>query len=101
MIGGYVYRGSTYLGLLAQYIFADFCTGRIWRTGYADDEWQTDLVAHENILISTFGQDVNGELYIGSYTADAMNSRVYEVIVPWNGQLKRAHGERTSSQPTE
>ena len=30
VIGGYVYRGQQYAKLYGRYVFADFCTGRMW-----------------------------------------------------------------------
>lgn len=72
--GGYVYRGDTYPELEGKYIFADYCNHQI---GYLD--------SNENIVFSnafpgefftTFGEDVNGELYI----AGSGTTSVYRIV---------------------
>ena len=75
--GGYVYRGSKIPSLYGHYIFADYCTGRIWSFKYADKELSdfkelTNSINLENgkktIYISSFGEGSNGELYIIDYS---------------------------------
>ncbi len=60
--GGYVYRGSVYPLLVGKYIFADYCSNKI---GYINTTggivWTT---AFTSLNATTFGQDVNGEIYI-------------------------------------
>lgn len=77
--GGYVYRGQALTGLRGYYIFADFCTGKIWRLGpvYARD-WSTVLIGDQYTGLTTFGEDVNGELYAARYA----NGTLYRVVVP-------------------
>jgi glucose/arabinose dehydrogenase len=74
--GGYVYRGSEFPGIYGQYLFADFCTGRVWRTMLIDGVWDTVLLADLQVGVSTFGEDANGELYIGSF----MSGTVYKIV---------------------
>jgi glucose/arabinose dehydrogenase len=75
--GGYVYRGLAFPGLYGQYVFADFCTGRIWRTARnTAGIWQTVLLADFTIAISTLGEDANGELYVGSF----MHNTIYRIV---------------------
>ena len=64
--GGYVYRGSMYPDLVGKYIYADYCSGRIWSLEQDDnDNWvNEELLNTANFNISAFGEDVNGELYI-------------------------------------
>ncbi|MEO5884853.1 MAG: PQQ-dependent sugar dehydrogenase, partial [Candidatus Limnocylindrales bacterium] len=61
--GGYVYRGSAYPKLDGQYVFADFCSGRIWTLPQGG--LTADLVqrADTGELISSFGESEGGELY--------------------------------------
>ena len=75
--GGYVYRGSEVESLKGYYIFADYCTGRIWSFKYGNQKTSsfkelTNLINLENgkktIYISSFGEDLNGELYIIDYS---------------------------------
>jgi glucose/arabinose dehydrogenase len=66
--GGFVYRGSRYLALQGRYFFADFISGEIWsmyKTGSNPDTWSTpELELDTNMLISSFGEDEAGELYV-------------------------------------
>ena len=66
VIGGYVYRGSQLQGLYGKYIFADYCSKRVW----AMDVDEVPVSEKEEIALLplnpyTFGEDVNGELYVG------------------------------------
>ena len=81
--GGYVYRGSSINSLKGHYLFADYCTGRIWSFKYKNQEISNfqELTKSINleggtrtIYISSFGQDLNGELYILDY-----NGIVYQL----------------------
>jgi glucose/arabinose dehydrogenase len=63
--GGYVYRGPTQTALVGQYVFADWCSGRIWtipHNGAAVDTPET-LRADTDHRITSFGESENGELY--------------------------------------
>jgi glucose/arabinose dehydrogenase len=63
--GGYVYRGEAYPELNGNYFLSDYCSGAIWSL-YPDGEggWQSNQVYTGAGNISTFGEDVNGELYV-------------------------------------
>lgn len=66
VVGGYVYRGTNHPSFSGKYIFADYCTGRI---GYIDAitggpiTWTASQIVSQ---FATFGEDVNGELYVAS-----------------------------------
>jgi len=66
--GGYVYRGSDIPGLRGHYFYSDFCAGwvRSFRHsgGQAVDQRTWEVGDVGNIL--TFGEDAEGELYLGS-----------------------------------
>ncbi len=65
-IGGYVYRGSQYPSLHGRYVFGDFCTGRIWLLNRSGAQtWTRSFGDATKKFVSTFGEDVNGELYVG------------------------------------
>jgi glucose/arabinose dehydrogenase len=67
--GGYVYRGPSYPSLWGVYLFADFCSDLFW-SAVPDGEgaWQVDLLGDLGASNpSTFGEDVNGELFVASY----------------------------------
>ncbi len=63
--GGYMYRGSQFLPLYGNYFVADFCSGNIWRL-YPEGEgvWSSAKILDTDLVISSFGEDVNGELYL-------------------------------------
>lgn len=77
MIGGYVYRGSAHPDLKGLYFFTDFCNTAV-RTlsGPASGRVVSGQVP-AGILNSpsTFGEDVNGELYVASLA----EGRVYRI----------------------
>ena len=79
--GGIVYRGSALDGMFnGRYFFADYVAGRVYSIGVALDERQeatavdllvvTDMLGGtaELGLISSFGVDAVGEMYIVSYS---------------------------------
>jgi len=79
--GGFVYRGAALDPMFnGRYFFADYVVGRVYTIGIALDEHQeaqaVDMLeltqmlggATELGLISSFGVDAEGELYIVSYT---------------------------------
>ena len=75
--GGYVYRGNQISELNGVYFFADYCSGEIGLLSKNEnDEWNMSL-AFPNINGSwvSFGEDINGELYIAS-----INGGVYKII---------------------
>ncbi len=63
--GGYVYRGSRQPALYGAYLYADFCSGKIWalrHDGAAVTEQM--LIADTGLSISSFGEDESGEVYV-------------------------------------
>lgn len=88
--GGFVYRGSRYPDLQGRYFFADFISGRIWsmsKTGSNPVTWSDPkLELDTDLLISSFGQDAAGELYVvdlGGGTVRRLGaSFVYRIYLP-------------------
>ncbi len=79
--GGYVYRGATHPALDGIYFYADYINGKLWglrRDATTESGWDTELLLDNSFLISSFGEDVNGNLYLLSY--DDANSKLYEVV---------------------
>ena len=76
VIGGYRYRGTQAAGLAATYIYGDFCTGRIWGASTNGQLWGTTLLLDLPFLISTFGEDQGGELYVAAYAATGAIYRI-------------------------
>lgn len=65
--GGYVYRGEALPDLEGKYIFGDYCSGTIWTTYRQDNgNWYTAQLMDTPYLITTFGRDNAGEIYLGS-----------------------------------
>jgi glucose/arabinose dehydrogenase len=63
--GGYVYRGEEYLDLRGNYFYGDYCSGVIWSLfRQPDGTWQTNEVLRSGLNISSFGEDVSGEIYV-------------------------------------
>lgn len=75
--GGYVYRGSEYAPLQGFYLFGDFCSGQIW--GLVNDgAWQAKILLDTTILISSFGEDQQGNIYAADYS----DGTIYKITVP-------------------
>jgi len=73
--GGYVYRGNRRPELLGAYIYADYCSGKIWMLRYNGTSITSDsLLIDSPYFIATFGIDQSNELYILSYSA---SSKIY------------------------
>jgi glucose/arabinose dehydrogenase len=78
--GGYRYRGARYPLMRGIYFFGDYCSGTIWgATQQSNGTWtrQTLLTTSPKLAISTFGEDVNGELYVAD-----LNGVVYHITTP-------------------
>jgi len=70
--GGYVYRGKQVPGLEGAYVFGDFMTGEVWRSSAADEWAMTQIPAPAGIMVTTFGEDANGELYLADYKSGTL-----------------------------
>jgi uncharacterized repeat protein (TIGR01451 family) len=73
--GGYIYRGATYEALNGVYLYADFCSGEIWGLMADGGIWNESLLLDTDYNIATFGQDVDGELYV----ADRTGGQIYHI----------------------
>ena len=66
--GGFAYRGRAMPGLHGRYFFGDYCTGIVWsfrvRDGKARGKRRERFAVP---LLSSFGEDANGELYLVSH----------------------------------
>jgi glucose/arabinose dehydrogenase len=68
IIGGFVYRGSAIPALVGTYIFGDLSSGRVWGLKQqATGDWQQTLLLTHALIVSSFGQDSAGELYLVDY----------------------------------
>ena len=65
IIGGAVYRGTALPQLHGAYLYSDFCSALVsaaWRD--AGGAWQTTALEDLPGLVSSFGEDESGELYV-------------------------------------
>jgi glucose/arabinose dehydrogenase len=74
VVGGYVYRGNRFAGMNGIYFFGDL-NGKIWGLQRVAGIWQRQLLLTLGFLISTFGEDESGNLYVADYSS----GRVYEI----------------------
>lgn len=77
--GGYVYRGSAIPALRGWYVYGDYCSGEVWAVSAGAKRPATPvrlLGSGSGRLISGFGQDASGELYL----CDLANDAVYKVV---------------------
>ncbi len=73
VIGGYVYGGTSIRQLQGAYIFGDFGSGRIWiLRENPPGTWTRSLLLSSGKLISSFGQDVAGEIYVVDYSGGSV-----------------------------
>lgn len=82
--GGFVYRGSQYPDLYGHYVYADYCSGRVWSiVPNAAGGWtNTQLFQGPAQQYSSFGEDINGELYVAGL-ASGIIYRVVELCSPF------------------
>jgi glucose/arabinose dehydrogenase len=83
--GGYRYRGTQIAALRGAYIYGDYCTGDIWRAVPNGSIWSSARLIASTLRISSFGEDMSGELYV----LDVAKAIVYR-IVPRNVPRRRA-----------
>jgi glucose/arabinose dehydrogenase len=63
--GGFVYRGEILPDWYGVYFFGDFCNGKIWGLLQTENEgWRVEQLFETGVNISSFGEDVFGELYL-------------------------------------
>jgi len=68
--GGYVYRGTAIPALQGTYLYADFCSGRIWGLSYdAQGVPQPRLLLESGLTIPTFAEGHDGEVYVLDFNA--------------------------------
>ncbi len=84
--GGYLYRGRAVPELTSTsppatgqlfngvYVYGDYCSGTIWRISAAGGVSNSVLLA-SGLLITTFGEDEDGEIYV----ADARAATIYRL----------------------
>lgn len=75
--GGMVYRGSEIPALQGIYVFSDYCAGIL--TSVTPDGmggWTGTELFDSEVFVSSFGEDVNGELYF----ANLFGGDIYKIV---------------------
>ena len=90
--GGFVYRGPSIPDLYGRYVYGDFCSGEIWGAVRDGEAWTEELLPIHADGLTTFGEDMAGELYVGTqagnlYRVDgvAPGIPVIDTITPAQG----------------
>ena len=79
VIGGYVYRGKRMPALPGSYLYADFCTGKIWGASRGKEGvWASRLLLDSDYMVTSFGEDDEGELYVTH--RDKEDGAVYRLV---------------------
>jgi glucose/arabinose dehydrogenase len=68
--GGYVYRGTALPEWNGIYLYGDYCSGKVWALIPSDGQWQSQVMFETGALITSFGQDESGEIYLASDNGD-------------------------------
>jgi glucose/arabinose dehydrogenase len=74
--GGYRYRGTQVPALSGAYLYGDYCTGTIWTATQSNGNWFPKVLFQTTLNISSFGEDLSGELYV----LDVAGGKVYKMI---------------------
>ena len=75
--GGYVYRGQQSPAMQGHYLLADFCSGFLWNLHPNGTGWEAHDYGDRTDFPTTFGEDINGELYV----AELLNGgRIFHII---------------------
>ena len=74
--GGYRYAGGIYPNFFNKYFFADYCLSRLGMVNRATGAITYSATFPGNYNFTTFGQDINGELYVASPST----GKVYKII---------------------
>ncbi len=66
--GGEIVLGGVLPGFTGNYLFADFCNGKVWAAaGSFAGGWARAEVGTTGFQVSSFGRDESGEVYIADY----------------------------------
>lgn len=76
--GGFVYR-SPMPFQAPIYLYGDFCSGVVRGAQPEGEIWQTNILQDYDFMITSFGEDEDGSLYVVSYAGT-----VYQILGPDN-----------------
>ena len=75
--GGYVYRGARQPAMKGIYLFGDYCSGTIFGVPAGGGTLTPMAVAQTGLMISSFGEGEDGEIYL----VDLRAGGLYRVVV--------------------
>ncbi|MBM3985032.1 MAG: PQQ-dependent sugar dehydrogenase [Planctomycetes bacterium] len=86
--GGFLYRGKALPDWVGAYFFADYCSAQIWSMDYDGvtavvTDRTADIAPGGGLaisLITSFGVDNNGELYVCEQGSTSTNGEVYKIV---------------------
>lgn len=71
--GGFVYRGKRLPELVGTYVFCDYYPGPIWGLKEREDgTWERLVLGKHEFLVSSFGEDEQGELWLCDHQGGAL-----------------------------
>ncbi len=74
--GGYIYQGNQYKYLKDYYLFTDYVSGNFWVSKRNSSTFSTTLLSSpKQTNISSFGEDIKGELY----ACNLNNGTIYKI----------------------
>ncbi len=85
--GGYRYRGTQIPTLAGAYIYGDYCTGTISIATQSSSRWTSRTLLPTTLRISSFGEDVSGELYV----LDVAKGNAYRIVARSAPRRRAAH----------
>jgi glucose/arabinose dehydrogenase len=97
--GGYMYRGSAIPSLIGSYVYADYCSGRIWTLTQSGSSWTSTLLQDTPFNVASFAEDRNGEIY----ALDISGGTVYRILdggSPTATPTRTATPQLATSTPT-
>lgn len=91
--GGHVYR-SPNSSQPPIYLYADFCSGRLWGMQRDGDNWVTTELDDLPLQVTSFGEDSEGNIYLVSYSGT-----VYQVVEKVGGLRAVNDGPKAVGEP--
>ncbi|MGH9379978.1 MAG: PQQ-dependent sugar dehydrogenase [Thermoanaerobaculia bacterium] len=72
--GGFRYRGEQEGQLRGVYVYADFCSGRIWGTlPRCEQGWESRQLLQAGLGIASFGEDEAGEVFVSNRSSGTLH----------------------------
>ena len=99
--GGFVYRGENYPAFSGTYFFADYVDGVIFSLQNSGTGWVQTQELDTGLLISSFGEDQNGELYVVDYGGGNIRRLIDPTVPAPNLDSSRMSVDLSQANPEE